>query len=57
MAGAGRLDDGGVAFRPPCAGWFRIRVKSCHKAIGCVARTRLVISPTMPRVAFPAIFS
>ena len=37
-------------------GRFRIRVKSGHKAAEGTARTRLVISPTTPRLALPAIF-
>jgi hypothetical protein len=36
-------------------GKFGIRVKSGHSATGCAARARLVISPTIPRLARPAI--
>ena len=32
-------------------GRFRIRAKSGHRAAGCLARTRFVISPTMLRLA------
>jgi hypothetical protein len=35
-------------------GRLRIRVKSGHKAAGTVKRARLVISPTMVRLARPA---
>jgi len=34
---------------------FRIRAKSGHKGVGAVTRARLVISPTMLRLARPAI--
>ena len=37
-------------------GKFGIRVKSGHRGIGWSARARLVISPTIPRLARPAIF-
>ena len=37
-------------------GKFRIRVKSGHKVGGRPARARLVISPTIPRLAWPLIF-
>src|SRR6476661_5571425 len=37
-------------------GRFRIRVKSGHKAAEGTARTHLEISPTIPRLALPAIF-
>lgn len=37
-------------------GRFGIRVKNGHKADGWMARTRLVISPTIPRLAWPPIF-
>jgi hypothetical protein len=37
-------------------GKLKIRVKSGHKAAGGVARTRLAICPTTPRLALPAIF-
>jgi hypothetical protein len=37
------------------SGRFGIRVKSSHRTVGCAARARLVISPTMPRLARPAI--
>jgi hypothetical protein len=37
-------------------GRFGIRVKSGHKADDWMSRARLVISPTMPRLARPAIF-
>jgi hypothetical protein len=36
-------------------GRFGIRVKSGHKADGWMPPARLVISPTMPRLARPAI--
>jgi hypothetical protein len=36
-------------------GKFGIRVKSGHKAAGWVVRARFVISPTIPRLARPAI--
>jgi hypothetical protein len=34
---------------------FGIRVKSGHSGIGWAARVRLVIAPTIPRLARPAI--
>lgn len=39
----------------PITGNLRIRVKGCHKAAGRAARARLVISPTIPRLARPPI--
>jgi hypothetical protein len=38
-------------------GRFGIRVKSSHNSGGCASRARLVISPTMPRLARPAILA
>jgi hypothetical protein len=40
----------------PGRGKFGIRVKSGHKADDWISRARLVISPTIPRLARPAIF-
>ena len=37
-------------------GWLRIRPRMSYKPDGGVVRARLVISPTMPRLARPAIF-
>jgi hypothetical protein len=34
---------------------LKIRVKSGHKTAGLIARARLVTSPTIPRLARPAI--
>jgi len=62
-------DEDGGRLRPTCpadhrfpksaascsAGNLKIRAKSCHKAAGRTARARLVISPTIPRLARPAI--
>ncbi len=45
-----------AAERQPGPGNLRIRVKGCHKATGRAARARLVISPTIPRLARPPIF-
>jgi hypothetical protein len=36
-------------------GWLRIRPKITHKPGDGVARARLVILPTIPRLARPAI--
>jgi uncharacterized protein (DUF736 family) len=52
-----RSDDGSfVGVVRALRGRFRIRVKSGHKAADGTARMRLVISPTTPRLALPAIF-
>jgi hypothetical protein len=45
----------GTDMHDPSWGSFRIRVKSGHKAGTGAPRTRLVISPTTPRLALAAI--
>jgi hypothetical protein len=47
----------GVAPQSASRGRLRIRVKSGHKASGTEKRARLVISPTMVRLARPAILA
>ena len=56
----GRLNDVLAAIQTMAlyryyTGNLNIRVKSCHNAVGGVLRARLVISPTSPRLARPAI--
>src|SRR3954464_5005235 len=41
----------------PCRGRLRIRAKSTHKPGDGAARARLMISPTIPRLAWPAILA
>ena len=48
--------EGAAVRAQPIIRTFRIRVKSGHKAVGCAARARFVISPTIPRLARAAIF-
>jgi hypothetical protein len=50
------LVAGIVRAAPAMRGKFRIRVKSGHKVGGRPARARLVISPTITRLAWPLIF-
>jgi len=54
-AAGGAAHLGGFSFTN--RGWLRIRPRMTYKPDGGVVRARLVISPTIPRLAWPAILA